>query len=328
MINEDLPLVSILCITFNHEKYIAQAIEGFLIQKTNFKFEIIIHDDASTDKNVEIIKLYQAKNPKLFKCIFQTENQYSKKDGSLENAIFSAPNGKYIAFCEGDDYWVDPYKLQKQVDFLEANFEYGLVVTDFNILDQPTGKIEESLFKNQPTKFPIYTNFEDFLLAAGYMAPCTWVCRKEFIPVQSKSHVDGSFAWLLDVYVKAKVGFISDTTTVYRVLEESASHSNSIEKRYLRSVGVLKTQLEYIIDYKLPESFKFKVLQKYYRLILPTLVALGKNEEIDKAMLYLPKEIRNYRDNSLFFFAKIPFGSKFILLLYWFKNNVIKNYKK
>lgn len=117
------PLVSIRCITYNHEKYIRDALEGFVMQKTNFKFEAIVHDDASTDNTAAIIQEYAEKYPDIIKPIFETENQYSKKDGSLRRIMNEAvhPNAKYIAFCEGDDFWTDPYKLQKQFEIMENN---------------------------------------------------------------------------------------------------------------------------------------------------------------------------------------------------------------
>ena len=102
--NDDI-LVSINCITYNHEKYIAQAIESFLMQITNFKYEILIHDDASTDNTVKIIKEYEKKYPNVIKTIFQKENQYSKGK-KVEIFGFKKSRGKYIAFCEGDDYWL------------------------------------------------------------------------------------------------------------------------------------------------------------------------------------------------------------------------------
>ncbi|MFH0726844.1 MAG: glycosyltransferase [Pseudomonadota bacterium] len=115
------PLVSISCITFNHEGYIAQAIDSFLMQKTIFPIEILIHDDASTDNTSNIIKEYETKYPEILKPIYETVNQWSK--GKRGSAVFNFPRvrGKYIALCEGDDYWTDPYKLQKQVGFLEDN---------------------------------------------------------------------------------------------------------------------------------------------------------------------------------------------------------------
>ena len=109
------PLVSISCNTFNHENYISKAIDSFLMQQTDFPFEILIHDDASTDKTAEIIRAYEKRYPSLIKPIYQTENQYSTvKVISVYN--FSRARGEYIALCEGDDYWTDSKKLQYQID--------------------------------------------------------------------------------------------------------------------------------------------------------------------------------------------------------------------
>ena len=121
--SEVIPLVSINCITYNHKQYIRDAIEGFLMQITNFPVEILIHDDASTDGTVEIIREYEKQYPWLIKPVYQTENQYSKHNSfiSISKIQYGRALGKYIAFCEGDDYWTDHYKLQKQVDFLESN---------------------------------------------------------------------------------------------------------------------------------------------------------------------------------------------------------------
>lgn len=110
------PLVSIVCITYNQAHYINDALRGFLIQKTDFPFEIIIHDDASTDETREIIKKYAEYYPKIITTILQSENQYRKLKNSVVAIPFSRANGEYIAFCEGDDFWIDNYKLQTQVD--------------------------------------------------------------------------------------------------------------------------------------------------------------------------------------------------------------------
>lgn len=126
-----LPLVSIRCITYNHEPFIRQCLEGFVMQQTNFPFEAIVHDDASTDGTAAIIREYAEKYPDIIKPIYETENQYSKHDGSLRKIMDAHMRGKYIAICEGDDYWIDPLKLQKQVDFMESHIDYGLVHTNF-----------------------------------------------------------------------------------------------------------------------------------------------------------------------------------------------------
>lgn len=114
-------MVSVLCTVYNHEKYLRKSLDGFVMQKTAFPFEVIINDDASTDGSATILREYEEKYPELFHIIYQTENQYSKKVGITATYLYPAARGKYIAFCEGDDYWTDPLKLQKQVDALEAN---------------------------------------------------------------------------------------------------------------------------------------------------------------------------------------------------------------
>lgn len=115
--NFDHPLVSISCITYNHAPYIRECLDGFLMQKTAFAYEVLIHDDASTDGTEEIIREYEAKYPEKIKPLYEKENQWVKvRRGS---AVFNFPRvrGKYIALCEGDDYYAGPAKLNKQVGF-------------------------------------------------------------------------------------------------------------------------------------------------------------------------------------------------------------------
>lgn len=137
------PLVSICCLAYNHAPYIRQCLEGFVMQKTNCPIEVLIHDDASTDGTQDIIKEYEAKYPDIIKPIYQKENQYSKgvKVSLVYN--FSRAKGKYIAMCEGDDYWTDPYKLQKQVDFLESHPDYVMCSHRFNQYIQDKNLLEE-----------------------------------------------------------------------------------------------------------------------------------------------------------------------------------------
>ena len=118
------PLVTVSCITYNHEKYIARALDSFLMQKTDFPFEIVIHDDASTDRTPEIIREYAEKYPEIIRPMYQKENQYSKGISNISGAFnFPRAEGKYIAMCEGDDYWIDDSKLQRQADYMEAHPE-------------------------------------------------------------------------------------------------------------------------------------------------------------------------------------------------------------
>ncbi len=122
------PLVIIHCLVYNHEPYLRQCLDGFVMQQTAFPFYAVVHDDASTDKSADIIREYEAKYPEIIRPIYETENQYSKKDGTLSRIMYEAcKSATYIAMCEGDDYWTDPHKLQKQVDFLEAHSDYSFI---------------------------------------------------------------------------------------------------------------------------------------------------------------------------------------------------------
>lgn len=114
-------LVSVICTAFNHGKYIRRCLEGFVSQKTDFDFEIIVHDDASTDDTAQVIREFETAYPHLIRPIYQTENQYSQKINIKRTHIMPIVRGKFVALCEGDDFWVDEHKLQRQVDAMLAN---------------------------------------------------------------------------------------------------------------------------------------------------------------------------------------------------------------
>lgn len=120
--------VSVLCAAYNHEKYIRQCLEGFIMQKTNFKYEVLIHDDASTDNTAQIIREYEKKYPDIIKPIYQTENQYSKGIKITTGILLPFIRGQYVALCEGDDFWTDENKLQLQVETMEAHPECKMCV--------------------------------------------------------------------------------------------------------------------------------------------------------------------------------------------------------
>lgn len=120
--------VSILCLAFNHVKYIRKCLEGFVSQKTNFSFEVLIHDDASSDGTTDIIKEFEQKYSDVIKPIYQKENQYSQGVKITKKYQLPRVQGEYLAWCEGDDCWTDCDKLQKQVDFLDKNQDYSICV--------------------------------------------------------------------------------------------------------------------------------------------------------------------------------------------------------
>lgn len=161
-------IVAIKCFVYNHEPYLRDCLEGFVMQQTNFPFVAIVHDDASTDGSAAIIREYEAKYPDIIKPIYETENQYSKHDdsvGRIMDAAIDATGAKYVAMCEGDDYWTDPLKLQKQVDFMEANPGYVLCCHRYKIYNQNDGTWDKDyihqLFDKSPNGFS-FSNKENF----------------------------------------------------------------------------------------------------------------------------------------------------------------------
>lgn len=132
--------VSICCLTYNHAPFLQSALDGFVTQKTRFPFEVVIHDDASTDQTSSLIRDYQEKYPDIIRPIFQKENQFSKQGVYPCGYLYPAALGRYIAECEGDDYWTDPHKLQTQYDYMEAHPECSICYHDFIVYDVKDGK--------------------------------------------------------------------------------------------------------------------------------------------------------------------------------------------
>lgn len=226
----DLPLVSISCITYNHASYIKECIDGFLMQKTNFNFEVLIHDDHSTDGTEEIIKEYAKQYPDIIKPLFEKENQYSlgKPIGS---AVWNLPRarGKYIAICEGDDYWIDPYKLQKQVDFLESHPDYGMCYTKVKRFVQKSNQfIDEWGGPNETMDKLLIENTIPTLTAVFHKA-IYYDYLTEINP-SKRGWLMGDYPIWLYFAQNSKIKFINETTGVYRICNESASHSNDLEK--------------------------------------------------------------------------------------------------
>ncbi|WP_281234394.1 glycosyltransferase family 2 protein [Flavobacterium gelatinilyticum] len=175
--NESQPLVSIICTTFNHGDFIGETLKGFLIQETNFSFEIIVHDDASNDNTAAVIQEYADKYPLIIKPILQKENQYSQKVNIWSEITFPISRGKYIALCEGDDYWIDKQKLQKQVDFLENNSQYVITWTDYLI--KKGSELEATDFKE--TLSSVYTVDFNTIFNPYCTYTLTSVFRKESV---------------------------------------------------------------------------------------------------------------------------------------------------
>ncbi len=221
------PTVSVAMITYMHEKYIEQAINGVLMQICDFEFELIISNDNSLDKTDSVIKNILINHPKSNKIryINRLENL-----GMMANSIATLLEckGEFIAICEGDDYWIDSYKIQKQIDYLRNNPDYGLVFTDANLYYEKSKKLIQRYDRTFKRKIPT-GNVLNVLIEGNPYKTCTAVFRNELIKDISmekfsfgKSFGDKSI-WI-HLASKSKVGYLLDSTSVYRVLETSASH--------------------------------------------------------------------------------------------------------
>lgn len=212
------PVVSICCITYNHAAFIGQSLEGFVSQVTDFPFEAIVHDDASTDGTADIIRDYAERYPAIIKPIFQTENQYRKERGRVTRTVFQAATGRYVAMCEGDDYWTDPMKLQKQIDFLEAYPEFAFCahkVKEWNGFDLTKERFIPAIDTDT-----VYT-IEDFV-RSNLVATCSVVFRKDaLIPIpnffQRLPYGDLAISLIVLHRSNGKAMVLADEMGVYRI---------------------------------------------------------------------------------------------------------------
>ncbi|MFO7826003.1 MAG: glycosyltransferase [Cyclobacterium sp.] len=209
---EDQPLLSICCITYNHEQYIGKAVEGFLMQKTNFPFELIIHDDASTDNTQAILLKYKKRYPALIQLILQRENQYSRGVKPLLQYVFPKARGKYIALCEGDDYWTDPFKVQKQVEDLAQRDNCVMSFHECEVMGFD-GKISKPIFD------PIIKIISNEKIINTYIKTSSIVfknCIRDFSVINNGLIFSGDVALRALLSTKGNAVFLPFSGSVYR----------------------------------------------------------------------------------------------------------------
>lgn len=210
--------LSIVCITYNHARFIRDALNGFVMQKTNFPFEILVHDDASTDGTADVIREYEAKYPDLFRCVYQTENQWGKKD-PCKDFLFPMVQGKYVALNEGDDYWTDENKLQKQVDFMELHPDFSVCFHPV-IVHWDDDSRTDTVFPTKKERFNKTVLTLDDLLKHNFIQTNSVVYRWRFhqdsLNLVPRNILPGDyFLHLLHAQV-GKIGFLNDVMSVYR----------------------------------------------------------------------------------------------------------------
>lgn len=193
--SDKTPLVSVLTLAYNQAPYIRGCLDGILMQKTNFAFELLIHDDASTDGTADIIREYEAKYPDIIKPIYQKENQYTRGGKIMERFMYPRVKGKYIAFCEGDDYWTDSLKLQKQVDLMEANEDIPCCFHRVDILHQNENKFEKG-------SLPKFIKEDD-------------ICEGKFFT--NEDRLEKWFAYILAIMFRSKyIDYLTENSKKYK----------------------------------------------------------------------------------------------------------------
>jgi len=258
---KDKIIVSISCIAYNHEKYIEDAIEGFLMQKTNFRYEILLHDDASTDRTADIIRKYEMKYPEIIYPIYQKENQYSKgvKVGKFNR---SRARGKYIALCEGDDYWIDPLKLQKQVGYMEKHPECSMCFHAAYKVNENKKKMRRHI---RPAKRDKEFSVDEIIMGGGGLFSTNSVLylgkNKINRPDFYNNAPIGDYPMAIYMALKGKVFYMDEFMSAYRVGNKK-SWTNKITydyekaKKYYDRLELMFDEINKYTDYKYKDTIK------------------------------------------------------------------------
>lgn len=293
-INQIQPIVSVTVATYQHVNYIKQCLDGILMQKTDFPYEIILGEDGSVDGTQEICKEYAEKYPDKIRLFIRDRklSQYIGKDGKVTrfNGIWNrmSARGKYIAWCEGDDYWTDFLKLQKQIDFLEAHPNYGLVHGCVKVYNEKDKSFSDNL---------LGTDFEnaDQLIIGNRIVALSACFRTDLyrayfrdVTVQSSWKMGDYPLWIY-IALKSKVHFLNEVVGVYRVLENSASHNDDIGKEIDFLYNAYSISLFFAINSG-KKSIVYKIRKNLLYALLYTYVV--KNQKMDSRLWNIIKELK------------------------------------
>lgn len=242
-------MVSILCTAYNHSAYIAQTLDSFLMQETDFPFEILISDDASTDDTAEIIRRYEREHPDVVRPVYLQENIYSQGKNLYTEVLFPRVRGRYICICEGDDYWTDSSKLQRQVDFLEAHPEYSACVHD-TVLHYCDGSQPDSRLLNRGRDTDI--DMAHVLSGASRTYHTSSLMGRSRILLDTQDFYDVAFRcggftdypnniWLL---LNGKIRCLDRPMSVYRINSNPDSWSSGVDYQYKKLRRFVYSQRE------------------------------------------------------------------------------------
>ncbi len=325
-------MVSILCLAYNHEKYIRQCLDSLVCQKFDHDYEIIVHDDASTDGTRSIIEEYAEKYPDLIKPIFQTENQYSKGVKMAETLLYPAvaPETKYVAYCECDDYWCDEYKIQKQFNALESNPNCSFCVTKVLKVTEggestneylPPNDIKGGIIKSR--EFIRMTCYERYAFqTASYMHPIKYEREMQSVPtfIQICSAGDMVKLWLYGD--KGDVFYIDEATACHR-LESMGSWTERIAMNEKLYIEHLENMIETAKEYNKYTKGKYNAYCKYYITQRKWMVAHYTEDYREM----VKKEYRKYFDELSFRERLFAFLNVYFPHIVMVRNFILKRKK-
>ena len=305
------PMVSVCCLTYNHEKYIRSALEGFVSQNTTFPYVVFVHDGASTDGTAGIIKEYANKYPDIISPILQEENQYSKNIPIIRTFIYPKIESKYIAFCEGDDYWCDENKLQQQVEWIESHDDCSFCVHNSIKIDSNTG--EESLFNTSKVDYDI--PFEEIVEGGGArFHTSSFLFRTEHFSIPSVFYVPkvGDYPRALYMATLGKVHFFAKAMSVYRYnLEGSytwrSSHGRNTLEKNEKKWNEIRQMLFHVDEYTQGVHHDV-IMQKIRKGDFDILVEKGKLKELKTKYRELYNQLQGMKKlkvHIIFFFPHL-----------------------
>jgi glycosyltransferase involved in cell wall biosynthesis len=249
-------MVDVMMPVYNHERYLAQAIESIATQQTNFPFRLFVADDCSPDNSRAVISKYAAMYPKIVFPIFHEKNLGASGNGNYLSSIAEA---KYVAICEGDDYWIDPLKLQKQVDFMEANPDYSICFSDVEIINERGVFTPEYFTRKDGDTYTI----EDFILSGQNIIPTPTILFRNLLPKPlPRFYLDsiGADRFIQIVLAhKGKAKHLKEKMAMYRDHSQGLTKSKELEDRGLKAKIDLYKNLNEYLDYKYDALFRIRL---------------------------------------------------------------------
>lgn len=316
----EVPVVTVRCMTYNHEKYIRKAIESFLSQITNFSFEIIVHDDASTDKTTDIIREYESKYPHILKPIYETENQYSKHDGSIGRIMNEHTQGDFIAVCEGDDYWCDERKLQKQYDYMITHKECSLCCHN-TVYHDLNGIVSDCKF-NKWTKIHKLTDMDIFF--GWNVHTSSYFYRRDLLNITRNFITKfGDYVLLTSAIYIGDVIALPDVMSVYNANVPGGATSEG----YFARIETMKARRGYLKKYNEFTNGKFKEIINLKIAELTLLSSTRKKELIDASCILKKSKQYNKIIKNQKFLYKIKFWWKVygsVFGNFWYKSMMLR----